>query len=536
MKVKVSLFIIAIVMVGTLSISISAQTEYAEQYPSSLTVFINNLKHNLNIGLFSVVGDDKSCGTSGGNPNKEWTIQTGQRFNSATYGTSSVATVCGSGMTGLYDVFTNGWTPWVEFYNGVDFICNTGPCHIQLYCCPSLTCSNTLTISCTPESGFYRCPRESGILYDRSSYEYCPTEVTMTCYYRDGDECEERTYDKSLFPNNCEDYTYNGRALFSSLSGCGSELGECLIDSECPSNKPDCKNGVCVEEEIVCIPDCSCASNTCIGEVCSDGCGGSCPGTKDCNGGNGDGDIIYVGVGETCDWTNNLCLEGLICTCPDYDGETQCELGINTYCVSDELPPGEVTNESCSPEGEVEVKPDGIVWECVGGKWFIYEEELNISQNKQISLTRKEYNDVIKYEEWDSVTNSMCNLDSQCFIRGDYEVSCKKSETIWKNNQRAIKEECEESQEDLLSKFINILGLIPIVPEKMFEFGCSGASWIGEWKEDIPRGTCRASSEGDLFCDIASQLAFFEMTGDDCIDGLIITIIGGFLIILLIKR
>lgn len=34
---------------------------------------------------------------------------------------------------------------------------------------------------------------------------------------------------------------------------------------------------------INCTPDCSCATDTCIGSTCSDGCGGTCAGTKDCS-------------------------------------------------------------------------------------------------------------------------------------------------------------------------------------------------------------------------------------------------------------
>lgn len=40
-----------------------------------------------------------------------------------------------------------------------------------------------------------------------------------------------------------------------------------------------------IVNETTCVPDCSCAANTCTGSTCSDGCGGFCAGTKDCGGG-----------------------------------------------------------------------------------------------------------------------------------------------------------------------------------------------------------------------------------------------------------
>lgn len=39
--------------------------------------------------------------------------------------------------------------------------------------------------------------------------------------------------------------------------------------------------------ETTCMPDCSCATDTCTGETCSDGCSGTCAGTKNCDSGGG---------------------------------------------------------------------------------------------------------------------------------------------------------------------------------------------------------------------------------------------------------
>jgi len=52
-------------------------------------------------------------------------------------------------------------------------------------------------------------------------------------------------------------------------------------------------NGKC--DYTYCTPSCSCASNICIGQTCSNGCGGNCQGTKDCSSsGTVDDDLISL--------------------------------------------------------------------------------------------------------------------------------------------------------------------------------------------------------------------------------------------------
>ena len=63
----------------------------------------------------------------------------------------------------------------------------------------------------------------------------------------------------------------------------------------------------------VCTPDCTCASSTCIGETCSNGCGGTCAGTKSCNGGT----TCNKFFSDTMNWydfTDNPCTNGYIIT------------------------------------------------------------------------------------------------------------------------------------------------------------------------------------------------------------------------------
>lgn len=260
----------------------------ASQDVTPLQAFFNNLNHALNTGTFSVVGNSRTCGTSGGNPNKQWNnIPTNQV-------TSLKASDYCTGGYGLFDFFTNGWTPYVEFKDSLYVKCGTGPCNIQLYCCPKkepdcsqadiISCgtgSTCKTVSCypTPEGAntFYSCPNENNILYERSSYSYCTSSNTMTCYYRLGYDCPSNIYDKSLFPNSCESYEYSGGKLYSSYNTCKGELGRCQSDSECNPGQV-CSSGNCVNPS-GCTPDCT---NKCGGV--SNGCGGTCNAECDSSG------------------------------------------------------------------------------------------------------------------------------------------------------------------------------------------------------------------------------------------------------------
>lgn len=89
----------------------------------------------------------------------------------------------------------------------------------------------------------------------------------------------------------------------------------------------------CLPKEKTCIPDSSCASNTCIGETCLDSCGNVYQGTKDCStnctpdcsgkecGGDGCGDIC-----GTCD-SDEECIVGLCIEENEEEPETTtCEL------------------------------------------------------------------------------------------------------------------------------------------------------------------------------------------------------------------
>lgn len=277
---------------------VSAQELTASQNPNVLEVFFNNLLHYNQ--QFSVVGDTRICGASGGQPNFEWSVAAGKKLNgndgilSGNVGSCSVE--------GLYDVFTNGWTAYAEFKSVSSWTCGTGPCNVQLYCCPkaeptsqsSCTATQSFTIMECPNSitkvggTFYWCKNpsgslETGIPYYTNSYNYCKNvgSTTKTCYYRDGGSCSTRDYSISNFPNACNTYTYQGAPLFNTLSSCQSSLGSCTSNFECSSGKT-CQSGTCVTSTS-CTPSSACAANTCTGQTCSDGCDGNVQGTKDCS-------------------------------------------------------------------------------------------------------------------------------------------------------------------------------------------------------------------------------------------------------------
>jgi coenzyme F420-reducing hydrogenase delta subunit len=72
----------------------------------------------------------------------------------------------------------------------------------------------------------------------------------------------------SWSPTTCPSSCSQSRTCTDS-NNCGLTTGR-------PDLSQSCTGGNC------CVPDCSCASSTCIGQTCSNGCGGTCAGTKSC--------------------------------------------------------------------------------------------------------------------------------------------------------------------------------------------------------------------------------------------------------------
>lgn len=263
---------------------VSAETELisVEQYPSSLTIFWNNLLHNLNLEPFTVVGDARRCSSS---PSYSWSVAEGKTLSGSQGVLSGEVGTCPDG--GLYDTWTNGWTSWMERKSVLGYACGTGPCNIELYCCDHpepLTVQDCLlwyssvaikTASCVSWNNGYKCTTdygtESGMPYYTNSFKYCSSATSIDCYYYSGSgsTCTERTYPAVA---TCP-ASYEGHTLYSSESVCESNI------------------------EFPCTPDCSCASNTCTGSTCSDGCGDACAGTKDCEG-EGDGETPTCSDGQ----------------------------------------------------------------------------------------------------------------------------------------------------------------------------------------------------------------------------------------------
>jgi len=325
-KQILTLIIVSIILLGSMVV-VSAKMR-AEGDVDAFTQFLNNLMHNFKSEQFSVVGDNKGCGSTGGKPNQYWTLQQNQTISTidsrATY---YIPNVCG-GTNRLFDVFINGWTPLWEAPGGIDLICISAPCNVEVYCCPALTCSNPTTVTCSPAgttkdgTSLYWCPGESKIKYTQPSYQYCQAPTTKTCYYKSGNSCYPRTYDANLFPETCEHYTYNSLPLYSTLEACLAskcvplwEIGNwgacingtqtrtvtdsnnCGTDEGKPATTQSCTipsicgNGVCENGETTtsCPADCNtsptqkCGDGVCNGtETCSScpsdcgPCGGSC--------------------------------------------------------------------------------------------------------------------------------------------------------------------------------------------------------------------------------------------------------------------
>lgn len=243
---KVFILFLAFAILFSLVIVTAQSTDDVRPNVGTITIFFNNLLHSS--GTFSVVGDSKSCGTSGGNADDSWSVASGGSLLSG-HSISSNA---------LVDIFVNGWTPLVEgpasAFSGWTCGATSAPCNVQVYNCPTQSCSSPTTVSCSAWSGtsYYRCPTESNMPYYTNSFSYCAQVSTMTCYYKDGSSCSSRTYDKNLFPNACESYIYQNQNLFSTQAACTASI---------------------------CTPQ-QCDSSVCSGVTCSDGCGGYSSGTK----------------------------------------------------------------------------------------------------------------------------------------------------------------------------------------------------------------------------------------------------------------
>jgi len=108
-----------------------------------------------------------------------------------------------------------------------------------------------------------------------------------------------------------------------------------------------------------CVPDCSCAEDTCEGDTCPDGCGGVCPGTEIC--------CIPFCVGRECGG------DGCGGSCGTCDSDENCEGGI---CVSEEEEEEEIeVPQNLYQRGDDDCKSDFVCgeWEECKGEYNIYD-------------------------------------------------------------------------------------------------------------------------------------------------------------------
>jgi len=120
---------------------------------------------------------------------------------------------------------------------------------------------------------------------------------------------------------------------------------------------------------------------------------------------------------------------------------------------------------------------------------------------KQLSMTKSEWNDATHK----MIIEAQCDYPHECAEREGFDVTCKGGDEVESRNKDSYGAETHYAT----------------------RFG----KWI--WGSDkYASGTCRAKKQFD-YCKFTEPLAFFEITGDECQDGLII-LIGGLALLFLI--
>ena len=275
-KIVGIVLVLALLILSTVSVSALD----ASSNVSPFKAFLNNIFHSQS---FTITGTHLGCGGAGGNAQYAWTVDSGKKLDGSqgvSTGSASAPDLSNFG-TVMIDMWTNGWTPFLETRNFLTYdTCGTGPCNIQLYVCPyfeptsqtdcnviggtftSVTCPiwpGRTTSGGTPITA-YKCPTETVMPYYKSSYTYCSEAVaTHDCYY------------KPSGSSTCNVNPYSG---VTSCSQVGSPLGY-YNGQKLFEDRATCEASTCTPN--------NCASTTCAGQTCSDGCGGTQTGTKDCS-------------------------------------------------------------------------------------------------------------------------------------------------------------------------------------------------------------------------------------------------------------
>jgi len=175
---------------------------------------------------------------------------------------------------------------------------------------------------------------------------------------------------------------------------------------------------------------------------------------------------------------------------------------------------GEEKIETCNDGSEIvaiicKEQNDGTLrWKKTGNE-CPEEEEKPSGEIKQLSLTKSEWKDATH----PMIIKAQCDFPYQCIKLEGYEVNCEYSPEIEARNKDAYGKETA-----VFTRFKNSFMNLFVD------------------KDTYLSGTCRATKISDFgYCKYTEPLAFFEITGDECQDGLII-IIGGIFLLLLIPK
>ncbi len=231
---------------------------------------------------------------------------------------SSVSTSGGNTLDAAYDQGGAGMGRTITADSGAVVI--SGP--------NGLSVNGPLTVGSSSPSGSLKMDIEGMV----GATAYCD---------EDGNNCKTLSALSNPLPTTCDD----GDGLKWD-SGSGSwicDSGTCTPDCSCAaitcigSTCSDGCGGTCSGTKNCCVPDCSCAAITCIGSTCSDGCGGTCSGTETCQ----DCGRQIIGtspIGTPCS-TNSNCITNncarnvygkYVCTCDTED----CHCSTDASCQS----------------------------------------------------------------------------------------------------------------------------------------------------------------------------------------------------------
>jgi hypothetical protein len=467
MNKKLSLTLaISILLISVFSMSfVVAETQVASDSESSLTHFWNNLIHST--GTYSIVGTNRGCGGTGGTVNYQWSVDSGKKLDGS-QGVLSGTAPSSIPPNSLIDIFTNGWTPFVETANFLTFDTCGSTCNLQLYTCahpePSspADCSswnlgNYNSVTCPLWAGrtnsagqaltVYQCPTETGIPFYKSSYNYCSPINFKRCYYKPIGASVCNYYDYQGV-TSCSQVGsplgyYNGRPLFDTQTTCD---GSTSCQNVCNSGAKQCNgNGV---------QTCNVQSNGCTDWSTAV----ACSSTQTCSNGACDSGTTCTDKGIVCGGSSGTPLgsTGKICayniqTC-SFDCEacstgTFCALGTErAYCTT-------VTGK-CDYKGES--IPKGNT-QCVGTESVTCHSDgsgaFDIVTNSSTCISPIGSGDsqTLTWSEFFSISNDdfisqgrFCASVSDCFLVTNYNITCNHDKFVAERYYKVIKSQCSD--------------------------------------------------------------------------------------------